>query len=52
MQKYNPSNEDELFRLFTQEWSKISTELLCKLIESMPRRCQALLKSKGYPIKY
>lgn len=52
MQGYSPSNEDELFDLFKKEWNKIGIEYLNQLVNSMPRRCKAVIENKGYPTKY
>lgn len=46
------SNKAEKFAQLRQKWSEIPNEVLSKLIESMPRRCQAVIDSKGYPTKY
>ncbi len=35
-----------------EEWNKIEPEILKNLIESMPRRVQAVIDSKGNPTKY
>ncbi|KAE8914273.1 hypothetical protein PF010_g8756 [Phytophthora fragariae] len=32
--------------------ASIEQELLCKLVESMPRRCLAVIKQKGGLTKY
>ncbi len=47
-----PTNKDELFSLIKSEWSKIPLDVLIKLVDSMPRRCQAVIDAKGYPTKY
>ena len=44
-----PSNEDELFDILMHGWNQISTDLLRSLVQSMPRRCQAVIDSRGYP---
>jgi hypothetical protein len=33
-------------------WNEIPQSTLDKLIDSMPRRCAAVIKSKGGPTKY
>jgi transposase len=48
----NPSNETELFQLMVNEWNNLGSDYLTSLISSMPQRCQAVIKNKGYPIKY
>jgi len=40
------------FQILKQEWSKIDMHVAQTLIESMPARCAAVIKSKGYPTKY
>ena len=47
-----PSNQHDLFEKLKHEWSKIPIDVLIKLVDSMPRRCQAVINSKGYPTKY
>lgn len=43
---------NELFRQAEIAWNGISDETLSNLIESMPRRCEEVLKNKGYATKY
>ena len=45
-------NEDELFELLQQAWNEIQEETLEKLIQSMHKRCEQLIASNGFPIKY
>ncbi|KAK9685660.1 hypothetical protein QE152_g37871 [Popillia japonica] len=45
-------NVAEKFAQFKEEWSKIPQTTMDKLIESMPRRCQAVIDAKGYATKY
>ena len=45
-------NKDDKFRQLQEKWSKILVETLNYLIESMPRRCQAVIEPRGYPTKY
>lgn len=47
-----PKDEDELFDVLEEGWNKLDTKLLTKLAESMPNRCRAVIKNKGYPTKY
>lgn len=46
------SNAVEKFQLLQAEWQKISVDRLTKLINSMPHRCNAVIKAMGYPTKY
>jgi hypothetical protein len=48
----NYSNGAELFTALQVEWDKIPMSRISKLIESMPRRCKAVIESKGYATKY
>ena len=41
-----------LFKVLEEEWKKISIDVIIKLVESMPRRCQAVIDAKGYATKY
>lgn len=45
-------NQQQLFGIIESEWSRIPAETLQKLVDSMPRRCQAVLDSRGYSTKY
>ena len=47
-----PKNGDELFDLLREEWEKIPVETLEKLVDSMPKRVQAVCKVNGYPTSY
>ncbi len=52
MKDRNPQNETQLFAIIKECWESLSTDLLSSLVESMPRRCEAVIKSKGMPTKY
>ena len=43
---------DELVCGRTSVWENISIDILIKLIDSMPRRCKAVLLANGYATKY
>lgn len=47
-----PSGLHELWDRLAEEWNKIPPETCQGLIESMPRRCQAVLKANGGHTKY
>lgn len=42
----------ELKNVIKSEWEKIPASVTSKLVESMPRRLQAVRASKGFPTKY
>lgn len=48
----NPSNEEQLFDILKTKWDEIDSSMLEQLVESMPRRCRAVIDSKGLPTKY
>jgi hypothetical protein len=43
---------EELWRRIEEEWNKISAKVYQKLIESMPRRIEAVIKAKEGYTKY
>ena len=47
-----PSGVHELWDQFQEEWEKIEPSVCQNLIESMPRRIEAVLKAKGGYTKY
>ena len=46
------ANVKEKFELLSAEWKKIPQSTIDALIDSMPRRCEAVIKAKGYATKY
>jgi hypothetical protein len=46
------SNLDEVFEIVKEEWEKIPVEKFRQLIDGMPRRVEALYKSRGRSTKY
>jgi len=51
-QRNPPKNTNELVSYLMEEWSNLDTDYLKKLVDSMPRRVQAVIDSKGFPTKY
>jgi len=47
-----PANEQELFEILQAAWEELDMHYLHNLVDSMPRRCAAVLKSRGYATKY
>ena len=47
-----PRTLDELEKVIIDSWNMISAKTCADLVESMPRRCRAVLRNKGYPTKY
>ena len=52
MRNIKPRNKAELFNLLKEEWFNTKPERINRLIDSMPRRVDAVLKSKGNPTRY
>lgn len=52
MKGIKPTNLNDLFNKIKEIWESIPIDVCIKLIDSMPRRCQAVIDSKGYPTKY
>lgn len=51
--KSKPSNKVKLIESIVHAWNHVITPSeLENLVYSMPRRCAAVIKSKGYPTKY
>lgn len=42
-----PTSQKHLWRLLQDQWQKISTSTLEKLVARLPKICQAIMKSKG-----
>lgn len=45
-------NKDELWRAVQQAWDEIPLDKLISLVNSMPSRINAVIRSKGYHTKY
>lgn len=52
IRKRTITNKDMLKSVIMDEWSKIPSEVTATLIESMPRRLQAVINAKGKHTKY
>lgn len=50
--KSNPKNLGELEALLQECWLEIPCEVYQKLVESMTRRIDAVIKARGYPTRY
>jgi len=45
-------NVTELFEAISEGWNSLPVDLLHTLVDSMPKRCLEVIKSKGWPTKY
>ncbi len=52
MRNKRPKNADELKATVKETWASIPPQQCHKLITSMPRRIEAVIKAKGVPTKY
>uniref|UniRef100_A0A8C7JRH1 Tc1-like transposase DDE domain-containing protein n=1 Tax=Oncorhynchus kisutch TaxID=8019 RepID=A0A8C7JRH1_ONCKI len=52
VQLCSPSNLTELERIFKEKWEKLPGCRCAKLVESYPRRLDAVIAAKGASIKY
>ncbi len=52
MRDTRPNNADELKATVRETWASIPPQQCHKLITSMPRRIEAVIKAKGAPTKY
>ncbi len=52
MRDTRPKNADELKATVKETWASIPPQQCHKLITSMPRRIEAVIKAKGAPTKY
>lgn len=50
--QHNPKRKSDLFEFVQLEWEKIKASKCEALVRSMPKRCLAVIKAKGGPIKY
>ena len=47
-----PTSEADMMEKLEDAWSNIPPSAIKNLIDSMPRRCQAVINSNGGPTKY
>ncbi len=52
MRNKRPNNADELKATVKETWASVPPQQCHKLITSMPRRIEAVIKAKGAPTKY
>ncbi len=52
MRDTRPNNADDLKATVKETWASIPPQQCHKLITSMPRRIEAVIKAKGVPTKY
>jgi hypothetical protein len=45
-----PQSEEELFEILKEGWKNLSTDLLERLSDSMPRRFQAVIDANDYAV--
>ena len=50
--KENPKNINELEAFLQESWLQISNSIYQKLVDSMENWVKAILKSRGFPIRY
>ncbi|GBM83482.1 Transposable element Tc1 transposase [Araneus ventricosus] len=48
----NTRNADEKFSQLEEEWKKIALSFIQTFLDSMPRRCQAVIDVKGFATQY
>lgn len=51
-ENHKPMNMNELWENIQEEWSKIPLTTCQKLVDSMPKRCQEVIRAKGHSTKY
>ena len=52
LRKRRPQNKEQLFQALSDGWNALDRDLLTQLVDSMPRRIQAVIDIDGYPTKY
>ena len=52
VQARNPTSHEDGWRKAQEEWANIEPEFYAALVDSMPRRIQAVIDNKYYATKY
>ncbi|GFX83079.1 transposable element Tcb2 transposase [Trichonephila clavipes] len=52
VQKHQITSKEQLKTVLQEEWLNIAPETTRHLVESMPRRSEAVISAKGYATKY
>uniref|UniRef100_A0A8R1IFD0 DDE_3 domain-containing protein n=1 Tax=Caenorhabditis japonica TaxID=281687 RepID=A0A8R1IFD0_CAEJA len=52
LKRVRASNVNQIFAQLEAAWKSIPMTVVQTLLDSMPRRCQAVIDAKGYPTKY
>ena len=52
LQGHKFKKEVDLMDAIGREWKKIPVDRIIKLVDSMPSRCRAVIKAKGFATKY
>ncbi|XP_055385582.1 uncharacterized protein LOC129614761 [Condylostylus longicornis] len=52
IRKHDITGKESLKRVIIEEWHKIPSTVICNLVQSMPRRLEAVLQAKGGPTRY
>lgn len=52
IRKHQISSKEQLKKALVEEWNKIPPETTQKLVDSMPKRLNDVIKAKGYHTKY
>ena len=47
-----PKNQNDLWQILQEEWSKLDENIYKNLVDSMPRRIAAVIENRGGPTKY
>ena len=48
----NQKNKPELFDALQEEWQRLEPATYAKLVQSMPRRVNAVIRANGNPTRY